>query len=164
VNSLPTGRRNRGGVRARAIRRHPGSFIGRQDNDPQTLPPACPPGAPQQPALAPGDVEHYLADLSRPGALTAGLNWYRANLAPQLELQRREPMPAVTAPTLGIWSTRDNYLTEHRMIRSGEHVTGPWRYERIEGASHRCDQHHTGPLGAGGTFASRCRRDGGKAG
>ena len=22
------------------------------------------------------------------------------------------------------------------MIRSGEHVSGPWRYERIEGASH----------------------------
>jgi pimeloyl-ACP methyl ester carboxylesterase len=22
------------------------------------------------------------------------------------------------------------------MLRSAEHVTGPWRYERIEGASH----------------------------
>lgn len=32
-----------------------------------------------------GDLEHYIDDLSRPGALTAGLNWYRANLAPQLE-------------------------------------------------------------------------------
>jgi pimeloyl-ACP methyl ester carboxylesterase len=29
-----------------------------------------------------GDVERYVADLSRPGALTAGLNWYRANLHP----------------------------------------------------------------------------------
>lgn len=83
-----------------------------------------------------GDVEHYLADLSRPGALTAGLNWYRANVSPQLELEPREPIPAVSAPTLAIWSSGDNYLTEHRVIRSGEHVTGPWRYERIEGASH----------------------------
>lgn len=83
-----------------------------------------------------GDLEHYLDDLSRPGALTAGLNWYRANLAPQLELQRRTPPPAVTAPTLGLWSSCDNYLTEHRMIRSSEHVLGRWRYERIEGAGH----------------------------
>ena len=83
-----------------------------------------------------GDVEQYLDDLSRPGALTAGLNWYRANLAPQLELQLRTPPPAVAAPTLGLWSSGDNYLTEHRMIRSREHVIGPWRYERIEGASH----------------------------
>jgi pimeloyl-ACP methyl ester carboxylesterase len=74
--------------------------------------------------------------LSRPGALTAGLNWYRANRAPQLELQPPAPLPAVAAPTLGLWSSGDNYLTEHRMIRSQEYVTGPWRYERIEGASH----------------------------
>lgn len=83
-----------------------------------------------------GDTEQYLNDLSRPGALTAGLNWYRTNLAPQLELQRRRHLPAVAAPTLGLWSSGDNYLTEHRMIRSGEHVSGPWRYERIDDASH----------------------------
>jgi pimeloyl-ACP methyl ester carboxylesterase len=83
-----------------------------------------------------GDLEHYITDLSRPGALTAGLNWYRANLTPQLELQRRSPPPAVAAPTLGLWSSGDNYLTEQRMLRSREHVVGRWRYERIEGASH----------------------------
>jgi pimeloyl-ACP methyl ester carboxylesterase len=37
---------------------------------------------------------------------------------------------------LGIWSTRDHYLREEPMLRSGEHVTGPWRYERVEDASH----------------------------
>jgi pimeloyl-ACP methyl ester carboxylesterase len=83
-----------------------------------------------------GDVDRYIADLSRPGALTAGLNWYRANLDPGRELAHREPLPAVAAPTLGLWGTRDNYLTEEPMLRSAEHVTGPWRYERIEGASH----------------------------
>jgi pimeloyl-ACP methyl ester carboxylesterase len=83
-----------------------------------------------------GDLEHYLADLSRPGALRAGLNWYRANRAPHLELQSTEPVPAVLAPTLGLWSSGDNYLTEHRMIRSQEYVTGPWQYERVDGASH----------------------------
>jgi pimeloyl-ACP methyl ester carboxylesterase len=83
-----------------------------------------------------GDFDHYIADLSRPGALTAALNWYRANLAPRRELEPRTPVPAVDAPTLGIWSNGDDYLVEHAMLRSGDHVTGPWRYERIEGASH----------------------------
>jgi pimeloyl-ACP methyl ester carboxylesterase len=83
-----------------------------------------------------GDVERYLADLSRPGALTAALNWYRANLSPDRELEPRSPLPAVAAPTLGLWSSGDNYVTEDGMLRSAEHVTGPWRYERIDGASH----------------------------
>jgi pimeloyl-ACP methyl ester carboxylesterase len=83
-----------------------------------------------------GDHERHLADLSRPGALTAGLNWYRANGGPQRELESRPPFPPVAAPTLGLWSSGDNYLTEDSMRRSGEHVTGPWRYERIEDASH----------------------------
>lgn len=83
-----------------------------------------------------GDVEEHIADLARPGALTAGLNWYRANLpvarlvAPPLKL------PPVQAPTLGIWSAGDQFLSEARMVRSAEYVTGPWRYERIEDARH----------------------------
>lgn len=83
-----------------------------------------------------GDVDRYLADLSRPGALTAGLNWYRANLAPERALDPGPPLPPVQAATLGLWSSGDHYLTEDGMRRSGEHVTGDWRYERIEGASH----------------------------
>jgi pimeloyl-ACP methyl ester carboxylesterase len=83
-----------------------------------------------------GDVERYVADLSRPGALTAALNWYRASSNPRGELASRPPLPAVAVPTLGVWSSGDNYLTEDLMLRSAEHVTGPWRYERIEGASH----------------------------
>ena len=82
-----------------------------------------------------GDSERYLADLARPGALTAALNWYRANSVVRFQLDTR-PLPPVAAPTLGIWSTGDNYLLEEGMLRSGEHVTGPWRYERVEGASH----------------------------
>jgi pimeloyl-ACP methyl ester carboxylesterase len=83
-----------------------------------------------------GDVERYVADLSRPGALTAGLNWYRANLHPARELEPRPAIPPVAAPTLGMWSTGDNYLREAPMLASGEQVTGPWRYECVEGASH----------------------------
>jgi pimeloyl-ACP methyl ester carboxylesterase len=83
-----------------------------------------------------GDVERYVEDLSRPGALTAGLSWYRANLHPKRQLESRPALPPVRAPTLGIWSTGDHYLNEQPMLDSADHVTGPWRYERVEGASH----------------------------
>ena len=81
------------------------------------------------------DAEQYLEDLTRPGALTAGLNYYRANLHPRRELEWRA-LPPVAAPTLGLWSTGDLYLAEEAMTRSAEHVTGSWRYERVEGPSH----------------------------
>jgi pimeloyl-ACP methyl ester carboxylesterase len=83
-----------------------------------------------------GDQDRWRADLSRPGALTAALNWYRANSAPARELEWNRPFPAVAAPTLGLWSSGDSYLLEEGMLRSAEHVTGPWRYERVEDASH----------------------------
>jgi pimeloyl-ACP methyl ester carboxylesterase len=82
------------------------------------------------------EVEHWIADLSRPGALTAGLNWYRANVGPETLLAEPVPFPSIAAPTLGVWSSKDAYLTEGQMARSKEYVTGPWRYERMEGASH----------------------------
>jgi pimeloyl-ACP methyl ester carboxylesterase len=83
-----------------------------------------------------GDADRYISDLARPGALTAALNWYRANAAPAQELERTRPFPAVAAPTMGLWSSGDNYLTEESMLDSAGHVTGAWRYERVEGASH----------------------------
>jgi pimeloyl-ACP methyl ester carboxylesterase len=83
-----------------------------------------------------GDLESYIADLSRPGALTAALNWYRANIRPERELGPPRAFPPVAASTLGIWSSGDGYLTEAPMVASGDHVTGGWRYERIDGAGH----------------------------
>ncbi|HLH72604.1 MAG TPA: alpha/beta hydrolase [Chloroflexota bacterium] len=82
-----------------------------------------------------GDEELYIASLSEPGALTAGFNWYRANLPPERLLSAPE-LPPVKAPTLGIWSTGDLYLTERGMLASAAKVTGPWKYVRIEDASH----------------------------
>lgn len=83
-----------------------------------------------------GDTDRYVEDLARPGALTAGLNWYRANVAPAAQLEAPLELPPVKAPTLGIWSGRDHYLIEEGMRRSAGQVQGPWRYERIEDASH----------------------------
>lgn len=82
------------------------------------------------------DYSQYLLDFSRPAALTAGLNWYRANRAPVLELAPRVEIPPVLAPTLAIWSTEDTAIAEATMTGSARFVQGPWRYERVEGAGH----------------------------
>jgi pimeloyl-ACP methyl ester carboxylesterase len=37
---------------------------------------------------------------------------------------------------MGIWSSGYISLTETQMTDSAENVTGPWRYERIEGPGH----------------------------
>ncbi len=84
----------------------------------------------------PKDLETYLKDLSRPGALTAALNWYRANVPPAAQLLDGPLVPPVAVPTLGIWSDGDVFLIEEGMKRSKEFVDAPWRYERIHGASH----------------------------
>ena len=82
-----------------------------------------------------GDTGQWIEDLSRPGALTAALNWYRANLAPRMP-GPQPSLPPVQEPVLGIWSDGDHYLDGERMRQSAAWVTGPWRYAQIAGASH----------------------------
>lgn len=68
-------------------------------------------------------------------ALTAALDWYRANTrAPWI--RRIGGMPSIRCPVLGVWSDGDRFLLEPQMIESGDLVEGPWTYRRIEGASH----------------------------
>jgi pimeloyl-ACP methyl ester carboxylesterase len=84
------------------------------------------------------DFDVYISNLSPPGALTAGLNWYRANLpVDRIIASGSGPhLPPVTVPTMGVFGTGDRYLTEDAMVRSASKVTGPWRYERLEGVGH----------------------------
>jgi pimeloyl-ACP methyl ester carboxylesterase len=78
--------------------------------------------------------ERQIADLSRPGALTAALNWYRANIRPDRYVLAEVPdPPRVSCPTLGVWSAGDAFLGEAQMRGSGEYVDGPWRYARVDG-------------------------------
>ena len=78
------------------------------------------------------DCDRQIADLSRPGALTAGLNWYRANVGSAAAAdQPVRAMVPISCPTMGVWSSGDQFLTEAQMTRSEDFVTGPWRYERL---------------------------------
>jgi pimeloyl-ACP methyl ester carboxylesterase len=83
-----------------------------------------------------GEVDRYIAELSKPGSLTAALNWYRANRSPAAELSPPPNLPFVMCPTMGVWSTGDGSMLEEGMLESAMFVKGEWRYERIEGASH----------------------------
>lgn len=74
----------------------------------------------------------WVRDLARSGRLTAGINWYRANFTHMLF----HDFPRVKVPVLGIWSSGDRFLSEGQMVKSAKWVEGPWRYERIDGASH----------------------------
>ena len=86
-------------------------------------------------ARNPVDIDRWLSNLSRPGALTAALNWYRATGgAPAVPASG--PPPQVQCPVLGLWSDGDRYLTEYPMRSSGERIKGPFEYARIAGASH----------------------------
>ena len=73
-----------------------------------------------------GEVGQWIADLSRPGALTAALNWARANAAPRMP-GPPPSLPPVQVPVLGIWPDGDHYLDGERMRQSAAWVAGPWR-------------------------------------
>jgi pimeloyl-ACP methyl ester carboxylesterase len=80
------------------------------------------------------DMDRQIDDLSRPGALAAALNLYRANIRPETYfLPNPPPMPRVTCPVLGIWSTGDPFLCEAQMTGSQDFVDGSWRYEVLDG-------------------------------
>jgi pimeloyl-ACP methyl ester carboxylesterase len=82
------------------------------------------------------DIEGVIADLERDGSLTSGLNWYRANITPEAFVGPPLELPPVAAPTMGIWSSDDFALNEEQMTGSAAYVSGPWRYERIDGPGH----------------------------
>jgi pimeloyl-ACP methyl ester carboxylesterase len=82
------------------------------------------------------DVDGVIADLEASKSLTPALNYYRANVPPQALIEPPLALPPVQADTMGVWSTGDFALTEAQMTGSADHVTGKWRYERIEGPGH----------------------------
>jgi pimeloyl-ACP methyl ester carboxylesterase len=81
-------------------------------------------------------ADSVAARLAEPGALTASLGIYRANLPPESLIAPPPQLPPVTVPAMGVWSTGDFALTEENMTNSAKFVTAPWRYERMEGAGH----------------------------
>ena len=64
------------------------------------------------------DAEAVITELEATRSLTPALNWYRANVPPESWVAPPVALPAVQAPTMGIWSGGDMALTEtQRPIR-----------------------------------------------
>jgi pimeloyl-ACP methyl ester carboxylesterase len=82
-------------------------------------------------------VDHFVRSLSRPGRLSAALNYYRANLgagggawaALTQELK-------IATPTALLWGDQDPALGRRAVEATAGHVEGPYRLEVLEGAGH----------------------------
>ena len=77
-------------------------------------------------------IDDYLAVLTQPGALKAGLDWYRANITTDTTAS----LGVITTPTLYIWSTGDTALCEDGAYLTEDYVSGPYQFEIIEDVDH----------------------------
>jgi pimeloyl-ACP methyl ester carboxylesterase len=81
-------------------------------------------------------VEHFVRSLARPGRLTAGLNYYRANLARGRGWSTLAGEVEVTAPTRLLWGDQDPALGRFQAEGTARHMTGDYRLEVLQGAGH----------------------------
>lgn len=78
------------------------------------------------------EADHWIADMSRPGRLTAALNWYRANFT----LFIGGKFGKCKVPTMGVHSPQDVALTVKQMVDSEKYMDAQWKYVNIEHSSH----------------------------
>ncbi|MCS7482765.1 alpha/beta fold hydrolase [Umezawaea endophytica] len=74
-------------------------------------------------------VEQYVRQLSEPGALTAALNWYRANTFDG-------QYAPVTVPTLYLWGSEDDAVGPEAAQSTSDWAHGPYRFEVLNGVGH----------------------------
>lgn len=77
------------------------------------------------------NADLYVDAMCRPGALSAALNWYRANGPTLVAATGR-----IAVRTLYVWSTRDVALGRRAAEATAGYVDGPYRFEVLEGVGH----------------------------
>ena len=87
-------------------------------------------------AFPPEVLAHYREAASEPGALTAMINYYRANLA---GLAARRETPKLETPTLMVWGEQDSALGLELTEGYGPYVTD-FTLRRLPGVSHWVQQ------------------------
>ena len=73
-------------------------------------------------AIPPAVVNHFVRSLERPGRLTAGLNYYRANLSPDHAWTSLRVDTPVEAPTTMLWGDHDPALGRSQAESTASHV------------------------------------------
>jgi pimeloyl-ACP methyl ester carboxylesterase len=85
-------------------------------------------------AFSAEDVARFLHAIQRPGALTAGINYYRAAFRRSLGRDVAEMNP-IAQPTLVIWGEQDRYI-DNRLLDGLDAWVSDLRIERLPDASH----------------------------
>lgn len=78
----------------------------------------------------PEQVAEYLSVFREPGALTAGLNWYRG-----LDLEGggvASQVGAIATPTLVIWGNRDPAIGRRSTELAADFMKGPYRFVELD--------------------------------
>ncbi len=92
---------------------------------------------PNPDAVPPAVVDHFTRSLSRPGRLTAALNYYRANLdASGGAWESLTGIGPITMPTVLLWGDEDPALGRRAVEATGQLVEGEYRLDVLEGAGH----------------------------
>jgi pimeloyl-ACP methyl ester carboxylesterase len=85
------------------------------------------------------DLEVYRANALKPGAMTAMINWYRANFASGLKPWSDAGQPPIEVPTLMVWGEEDRALDIALTEGYGPYVRD-FTLERLPGVSHWVQQ------------------------
>lgn len=96
-------------------------------------------------AISARDVERYVEALSRPGALAAAINYYRALFRSPSET--RALLRKIEAPTLVIWGEKDVFLSRE-LAEPGPLWVPNLRVERLPDASHWVAEDRPGEVNA----------------
>lgn len=78
--------------------------------------------------------------LMREGAMTAALEYYRANIPPGNWLKPPPDLPPITVPTTIMWADADAYMSPLLLERSITKVDAPLEVVMLEGVSHWAQQ------------------------
>lgn len=81
-------------------------------------------------------ADHFVRSLSRPGRLTAALNYYRANFATGAAWAALAQQVEVTAPTTLLWGDQDPALGRRGAESTSRFIGSDYRLEVLEGAGH----------------------------
>ena len=73
----------------------------------------------------------YAARVTNPATATGPINWYRA-----VPFEILDQLGPVATPTLFVWGDRDPFITRAAAEKCARHVTGPYRYVALPGATH----------------------------
>lgn len=94
----------------------------------------------------PRDLQAYMEAFAKPGALTGGINWYRAMFRRSPPPERQ--FPPIRCPTLVIWGERDHFLGKELTRGMKRYFSGPFKIRYLPGAGHWVQQEAPGRVNA----------------